>query len=418
VLPVARRLAQSFNDMDVALTRTIGYLAVAILVAIIARRAHLPYTVGLVITGIGLAVTGFETGAMLTHDFIFDVILPPLLFEAALSTHWRELRRDLLPVIVLSTFGVLVSAIVVAAGMVKFLAWPSVSAVTFGVLIAATDPIAVLATFKETNIKGRVRLLVESESLFNDGAAAVLFALALAWAQPTDNAQLTSATVTQTLALMSGGGILVGLTCGAAAIALAGRTLDHLVETTLTAVAAYGSFFVAENLHFSGVLATVAAGLLMGNLGVLRDDEEQNLLSPSGRFSVIALWDFAAFIANSLIFLRIGLSVAPMPFAEIGAAPLLIAIALVLSARAVAVYPLCMLFRFTKWAIPTRDQHILWWGGLRGALALALALALPPSFPHHQEILITAFAVTVFSVLVQGLSISFILRTPNFAPDK
>jgi CPA1 family monovalent cation:H+ antiporter len=111
---------------------------------------RLPYTVGLVLTGIGLAVAGLETGAMLTHDFIFEVILPPLLFEAALSIRWRELRQDMLPVVVLSTLGVVISAVVVAAGMVKFLAWPAAPALVFGVLIAATDPIAVLAMFKDT----------------------------------------------------------------------------------------------------------------------------------------------------------------------------------------------------------------------------------------------------------------------------
>ena len=170
--------------MDTVLTHTIGFLVVAIfVVAIIARRMRLPYTVGLVLTGIALAVTGLETGAMLTHDFIFDVILPPLLFEAALSIRWRELRRDLFPIVVLSTLGVVISAAVVAAGMVQFLAWPAAPAIVFGVLIAATDPIAVLAMFKDTGVKGRIRLLVESESLFNDGVAAVLFALVLTWAQ-------------------------------------------------------------------------------------------------------------------------------------------------------------------------------------------------------------------------------------------
>ena len=242
--------------MDTGLTHTISFLGVAIVVAIIARRMRLPYTG----TGIGLAVAGLETGAMLTHDFIFEVILPPLLFEAALTIRWRELRQDMLPVVVLSTLGVVISAVVVAAGMVKFLAWPAAPAVVFGVLIAATDPIAVLAMFKDTCIKGRLRLLVESESLFNDGVAAVLFTLVLTWAQATGSSQLSTVAVGRTLAFMTGGGIMVGVICGAAAITLAGRTSDHLVEATLTAVAAYGSFLLAENFGFSGVLATVAAG--------------------------------------------------------------------------------------------------------------------------------------------------------------
>ena len=395
--------------MDVVLTRTITLLVAAIIVAVIARRVRLPYTVGLVLTGICLAVSGLETGAMLTHDFIFEVILPPLLFEAALSIRWRELRRDMVPVLVLSTIGVVISAAAVAAGMATFAGWPTAPAVIFGVLIAATDPIAVLAMFKDIGMKGRLSLLVESESLFNDGVAAVLSVIVFSWAQATDSSQLITYAVTHTLTFMTCGGILVGIACGRAAIALAGRTSDHLVEATLTAVAAYGSFLLAEYLQFSGVLATVTAGLLMGNLGVLREQESRNIFSTDGRTFVIGLWEFAAFIANSLIFLLIGLRVGAVVFTGLGFT-IFIAIGLVLVGRALTVYPVCLLFHRSTWAIPMREQHILWWGGLRGALALALALALPPSFPLYNEILVTAFGVVVFSVIVQGLTMPWLLR--------
>jgi CPA1 family monovalent cation:H+ antiporter len=403
------------SRMEAILGHTIVYLGVAILVAIIVRRMRLPYTVGLVVAGAGLAATGLETGAMLTHELIFDVILPPLLFEAALSIHWRRLSRDIAPVLLLSTLGVVISAAVVAGGLMRLAHWPVKAAAVFGVLIAATDPIAVLAMFKDAGVKGRVRLLVESESLFNDGAAAVLFALVLSWSQPGAVAQ-DVATVLRSVALMTGGGIATGFLVGAAAILIAGRTDDHLVEATLTSVAAYGSFLIAEHLHCSGVLSTVAAGLLLGNLGVLREEEDRNALSSGGRAFVIELWEFVAFIANSLIFLLIGLKVAAIHFSSLEPATLALALGLVVLARAVAVYPLCWLFHASRWAISPAEQHALWWGGLRGALALALALSLPDSFPLHDEILVTAFAVVVFSVVAQGLTFPMLMRRLDFPP--
>ena len=128
--------------MDVILSSTIGLLVAAILVALIARRLRLPYTVGLVVTGIGLAPTQIERGGFLTHDFVVDVILPPLLFEAAMNIHWRLLWRDAISVLTLAILGTILSAVVVAAGMVFLLGWPARPAVLFGVLIAATEPVA------------------------------------------------------------------------------------------------------------------------------------------------------------------------------------------------------------------------------------------------------------------------------------
>ena len=347
----------------------------------------------------------------MTHDFIFDLILPPLLFEAAITLSWPELRRDILPILVLSTFGTIVSAGVVAWGMARLLGWPMPSALVFGALIAATDPVAIIAMFKDNKVKGRLRLLVESESLFNDGAAAVLFVMALAWSQSAENAQ-TSIEMIGAMVLIVAGGIAIGALCGGAALIVAWRSSEHLIEAALTMVAAYGSFLVAEYFHVSGVLATVTAGLMMANFRLLRG---KSLLSPRGQEFILGFWDFAAFLANSVVFLLIGVTVATMPFRSYGAV-LLTSVVVVLLGRGLTVYPLSLLFLRSRWAISLREQHILWWGGLRGALALALALSMPPTLPLRDEIVVVTFGVVAFSIVVQGLTMPLLLRRLGFLP--
>lgn len=392
--------------MDIVIGQTLALMVIAIFVAIVARRLSLPYTVGLVLAGVALAVSRYDTGIHLTHDIIFDVILPPLLFEAAINIHWHKLRGDMVPVLVLSILGVVISALLVSLGMIWLVGWPFTSALVFGVLIAATDPVAVIAMFKDTSLGGRLRLLVESESLFNDGVAAVLFGLALVWAQGQSDSILHAG---WTLVTIAGGGIALGLAMGALGILVAGRTGDHMVEAAVTGVAAYGSFLAAEYLHVSGVLATVSAGLLMGSVGI-RGSTARFGLSTQGRAFALELWEFAAFIANSLVFLLIGLAVARVPFEQVGWGTLAAATILVLVGRAATIYPLSQLFARSRWKISVREQHVLWWGGLRGALALALALALPSRLPLRDEIVIASFAVVAFSVLIQGLTMTPLMR--------
>jgi CPA1 family monovalent cation:H+ antiporter len=217
-----------------------------------------------------------------------------------------------------------------------------------------------------------------------------------------------------TLAKVVLGGIIVGALSGGAAILASLRTSEHLVEAALTTIAAFGSFLIAEYFHVSGVLATVTAGLLMGNLGLL--SERGGFISLKGREFVLSFWDFAAFLANSVIFLLIGADVAMIPFGVAGAKPLCVAIATVLCARAITVYPLSSLFLASRWKISLREQHVLWWGGLRGALALALALSLPDDLPQRNEIVAITFAVVAFSIVVQGLTMPLLLRALGFPP--
>ena len=268
-----------------------------------------------------------------------------------------------------------------------------------GVLISATDPVSVIATFKEAKAHGRLLVLVEAESLSNDGTAAVAFGVvAMASGQ-----QLTSLEITAMLLKTIGGGILCGAALALGAILLAGRTADHLVEITFTTVAAYGSFLLADHFGLSGVLATITAGLVMGNF------KSFGAVSGRGKEAVQAFWEYAAFVANSLVFLLIGMHEAHQNFVAIWL-PAVIAIALVTLGRAVAIYPCCFLFSRSSLCVTMKHQHILLWGGLRGAVALALALGLPPEVPQREQIVTIIFAVVAFSVFAQGLTMTSFLR--------
>ena len=161
--------------MELNIERLVLLLLVAAAVSMLGRKLRLPYTVGPVLTGVALVFSPLSLDIRLTKALIFTAFLPPLIFEAALQIPWRELRRDLLVILVLVTLGVLLASGVTATGMYWLVGWRWETALLLGVLLAATDPVSVIATFKEAGVEGRLRLLVEAESLFNDGTAAVLF---------------------------------------------------------------------------------------------------------------------------------------------------------------------------------------------------------------------------------------------------
>jgi monovalent cation:H+ antiporter, CPA1 family len=379
----------------------LGFLLfVSALVAMLTRRLRTPYTVGLVLAGMGLNFLHIYTKWHLSKDLIFSVFLPPLVFEAALFINWRDLKKDLPVVALLATMGVLLAAAVTAIGMHYALHWEWGSAIVFGALISATDPVSVIATFKEAGVRGRLRLLIEAESLLNDGTAAVAFVAALSILAGN---QQNFVSITGDLILAIVGGSLIGAVVASGFMFLAGGTQDYLVEITFTTLAAYGSFFVAEHFQCSGVLAALTAGLVVGNF------RSSTFVTDAGREVLGPFWEYVAFIANSLIFLLIGAQEAQQHFSELWL-PVLVAIVLVTLGRAVAIYPVCAVFLRSRLRVEGRHQHILFWGGLRGALALALALALPENLPHHDAIVTITFAVVAFSVFAQGLTITPLLR--------
>ena len=374
-------------------------LLVACLIAMLSRRLGLPYIVGLVVAGFLIALLPNSPQVPLSRDLVFNILLPPLVFEAALQLEWKRFRAELPLTLTLAFFGVAIAATVVAAGMHALAGWSWIGAALFGVLIAATDPVSVIASFREMGAQPRVSMVVESESLLNDGVAAVGFAVVSAIAA---GASPSASGVIPAFLWTLGGGLAIGLATSAAILLVAGRTDDPLVEITLTTIAAYGSFLVAEHFHASGIISALAAGLMIGSAGT-------RFLSRSGRDRVHWAWEYFAFLANSLVFILIGMNVANQPLRLLGPTAA-IAIILVLAGRGLSVYPLSLLFRWSRWRLKPSFQHTLFWGGLRGALALALALAVPATVPERDAIILTSFVVVAFSILVQGLTMPWLIE--------
>lgn len=370
-----------------------AFLLIAAIVAIVARRLKLPYTVGLLCAGVAVAVSPWQPGFEVTKDLVFSLFLPPLIFEAAFLLRWPELKRDMAPLVAMATLGVVLSTAVVFLGFTRLLGWDWRPALMFSALVSATDPVSVIAMLKEAKVTGRFSLLIEAESLFNDGTAAALFSVALL----AVGAGTTPSAATLTFLTIALGGLACGAAVGFFVTWLMARTEDRLVEITCTVVAAYGAFLLAEHFHFSGVLATVVAGIVLGNVGPL------GALSARGRDDAETFWEFCAFVVNSLVFLLMGARIAEANYLPILSAAIA-AVVFVTAGRAASVYGVMGLFSRSKHRLDAGSQHLLVWGGMRGALALALALGLPKDLPMRYEVVSVTFAVVAFSTVVQGLT--------------
>ncbi len=376
-------------------TLILELLLIVSIVAVVVRRFRIPYTVGLVLAGLALSFRP-PIQIELTPELILAILLPPLVFEAAFHLNIDKLRRNTGTILLLAIPGVILTTLI-TGGIVSFGAGiPLSAALVFGALIAATDPVSVVAIFRRIGAPKRLEVMLEGESLFNDGTAIVLFGIALG-ALGTGDFSVVQGTID--FVIIAGGGIVVGLVLGAIAIPLLARIDDHLVETTLTTLIAFGSYLVAEQLHVSGVLAVVIAGLIAGNIG-------RKEMSPTTRIAVLNFWEYVAFLANSVIFLVIGLEV-DLPGLVADWQPILWAIVAVLVSRAAGIYGLSRLGR----PIPSNWRHVMWWGGLRGAIALALALSVPLSMGEDRTTLLhMAFGVVLFTLLVQGLSMEGLVK--------
>jgi CPA1 family monovalent cation:H+ antiporter len=363
--------------------------------------------VALVLAGVVLGFLQLFEPPELTKELLYALFLPGLLFEAAFHLEFRDFWRDRTAIAALAVPGVvaavaltavLLEPVVKALGLGAGFGWSH--AVIFGALIAATDPIAVVSMFRSLGAPRRLIILLEGESLLNDGTAIVLFSLVL---DMLSGKQISSSGLLLEFVRIVGGGLAIGVLIGLGISQIIRQVDDPMIEITLTTLAAYGSFLAGEHLGFSGVIATVAAGMLCGNYAA------RTGMSPSTRIAAETFWEYVAFALNSIVFLLVGLHVNMRGLA--GAWPLIVvAYAAVTLARAGVVFGVLGLERLSRresW--PTTWGAVLTWGGMRGSLSMVLALAVP-AIPERSLLISVTFGVVVLSILLQGLTMKPLLR--------
>jgi CPA1 family monovalent cation:H+ antiporter len=385
-------------------------LIVASVIAVVANRLRIPYTVALVIGGLVLgsthrlsilqSMTGDQRPNWLTPEVVLILFLPPLLFEGSIKIRTRHLRENLAPILLLANVGVLAATLITGLAVHWAFGLPIMIALLFGSIISATDPISVLSVFEEMGVGKRLSTIVEGESLFNDGTAVVLFGILLAG---ISSGHLSVANGVAQFLMVVLGAAALGSLLGYLISKITQKIDEPRIEITLTTILAYGSYMMAQSLHLSGVIATVAAGIVVGNFGASTG------MSPRTQMAMWSFWEYAAFVINSILFLMIGMQVRIADLVQ-GWHAALLAIGAVLLGRILSVYGLTPLSNLFSERIPLRWQHVLVWGGLRGALALALVLSLDPAFPYRADLLAWTFGVVAFSLIVQGLTIKPLLR--------
>jgi monovalent cation:H+ antiporter, CPA1 family len=390
-----------------AATTAVLLLTIAMGVALLARRLRVPYTVALVAVGLVLGATHLVPAPHLTKELLYSAFLPGLLFEAAFHLDARDFWRRKIAILTLAVPGVMLAIGVTTPllvwatasfGLRSGFAWPE--ALVFGALIAATDPMAVVSLFRVVGAPRALSVVVDGESLVNDGTAAVFYSIALGFAS---GSALSAWGAGAEFFRVVGLGVGVGAALGFGISRIIGRIDDALVEITLTTIAAYGSFIVAEQLHVSGVLATVTAGILCGSYGARRG------MSPTTRVAVESFWQYIAFVLNSIVFLLIGLAVRIEHLVELWPA-IAVTYVVVMGTRAVVVFLTVALLRGTAERIEWKWGLVLTWGGLRGALSMVLALALAESFPNRTTVIRVTFGVVILTILVNGVTVAPLLR--------
>jgi CPA1 family monovalent cation:H+ antiporter len=373
-------------------------IAWAFVAAVLSDKLRLSYTTILIVIGFALSFVSVPLGLHdipLDRDIMLGLVVPPMIFEAAMRTRYEVFRTVHRTVFALAIFGVVVSALVSAAVLRIGLGLPLVAALTFGVIVSPTDPVSVVNLLKRVRAPERLTTILESEAYFNDATAVILYSVVLSF----------SASPVQSIGLFAytfGGGVLVGLLVSAIAELLYRLVTEPLAETTFTMVVMFGSYALAETLEVSGLVAVAIAGLYMGNRTM------RVAMSDKTRETLTTFWEIATFMATSAAFLLLGLKADLWLLFTY--APLIIAAFLaILVSRVVSVYPIVSLTNLMGEKISGSWTKVLAMAGLRGAVSVALALSLPES-SFKETVVAMTFGVAILSLIVQGELLQIRLR--------
>jgi CPA1 family monovalent cation:H+ antiporter len=400
-----------------AIELLLGLLGLTVVVVLVGRAVRLPDTVALVIAGLLVGGLATQVGAapiVVPHEVVLLVLLPGLVFEAAYRLDLAVVRRWITGLGLLAVPGVLVAAAVVALVLHLGAGLPLELAFVVGAIVSATDPAAVVATFKQIRAPVPLATLVDGESLLNDGTGLVLFTIAVG-ALTTLTGPVEASTSFVGAIVLS---VIIGLGAGGLAAGIVRFVDDAHIELTISVVLAYGSYLLADAFGLSGILATVTAALVLGNLG-------RRVLTAGGTDAIDVVWAFIAYLLTAIVFLVIGMAITPAGLVS-AIGPIAWAIVAILVGRAIIVY--LLLGGVSRLAplpgleapVPLGWLHVLFWSGLRGAVAVAMALSLPADVPQRALLQEVTFGIVLFTLLVQGTTVGrvverFVERDPSTA---
>jgi CPA1 family monovalent cation:H+ antiporter len=373
--------------------------ALATVLGLVSKRARLlPYPVVLAAAGIAVGLLPGGQFPRLGGNVILLAFVPGLVFEAALTLDLAELRRRILPVGLLATVGVAMTVLLIGALTHLTLGFSWASGMLLGAILAATDPIAVITLLRRLKAPAGLAAILEGESLFNDGTGVAVFSAVLATilsgAPSFGDAAIRFVAITL-------GGTAIGLAVGFLGLVLLRFAEDAPLEILATLVIAYGSYLAADLVHTSGIVAVVVAGIVVARYG-----------SQIGRLhgpQLLGFWNLLAFVLNAMLFILVGAALPAWTLLPV-ASLVLVAYVIMLVTRAVPVYGLLGLAAFRLPPIPWRWRHVTYWSGLRGALAVALALSVAGLTGVDSRVSVVAYGVVLLSLLVQGALVAPLMR--------